>query len=211
MALRNILRGLLATAAFVGATGCMHTGASARSRITELREIDVRPGSNQINLFVPDGRSALVTDGWRDLGGGRGYRIYSVMVPNTDPLRVWDIVPVEPAADEPNGREATEIAGSVRFGRGWLDGVPTTLLFTARRDPSASGDANTPAHMVIDTYRLVTARSGGGAQNAFEPVMSTRSAAEFCSGDLAIAREFGLGLPATYTGANRRDGCPGRV
>ncbi len=205
--MNNMSRVALAAMVFLTMAGCMN--AHARSRITQLHEINIKPGPNQIDLFVSDGRSGLVTLGWRDLGNGVGYRVYSVMIPNSNPLRGWDIVPVEPAASEAQGHEALEVSGSVRFARGWLDGAPATLLITARRDPAASSDPSTPVKMMLDTYRLVTARSGDGAETAFEPVTSALSRHEFCSPDLAIAREFDIAVPSTYTGHNQTDGCPG--
>ena len=200
--MRRVFCGALALT--ILAAGCAGH-ASARSRVTELREVEVIPGANKIDTFVADGRSGLITEGWRDLGSGRGYRIYSVLIPNTNPLRGWDIVPVEPLATDTGAQETAEIAGSVRFARGWLDGTPTTFVITAKRD----GDG-TKTHFGFDVYKLSTARSGTGeSENAFEPVLHTVSKAEFCNPDLALAREYDLPLPSTYTGLKTPDGCAG--
>jgi hypothetical protein len=168
----------------IAMAGC--TGASARGRITQLGEISVRPGPNQVNMFVQDGRSGLITEGWRDLGGTVGYPVYTVMIPSTNPARGWDIVPVETG----DKHETTEITGAARFARGWLDGTPTTFVFTAHRD--SDSDMARPATMVVDAYRLVTSRKGDRSENAFVLVSSTKSSDKVCNPDTAIAREFGL-------------------
>ena len=133
----------------------------------------------------------MIVSGWRDLGQGAGYPVYTVMIPSANPRRGWDIVPLEIAGHH----DSSDISGSARFARGWLDGKPTTFVFTAKRDPDAPGDASKPGVMLVEAYHLVTARKGDESENAFVPVTSIRVSGKFCNPDAAIAREFDLSGP----------------
>ncbi len=191
--------------------GCNGASANAQSRITELHALDVKPGANQISGFLVDGRAGLIVQGWRDLGDSKGYRIYSVLIPSTDPLRGWDLAVIKPVpAEAPSDAEIlpedTQVAGTVRFAHGYLDGNATTFMITAKRDETVA--AGKPGKVEFEVYRLSSGRTDGGSENVFEPMLHEASKHDFCNPDMALAREFGLKLPGTYTGVETSDGCP---
>jgi len=67
---------LLAALLALGIAGPAAAAEPAKHRFTELTPIPLKPGPNTIERFAPDGRSAIVTLGWRENGNAHGYDLY---------------------------------------------------------------------------------------------------------------------------------------
>jgi len=74
-----ILRPLLAALLALGMAGPA-AAAEPKHRFTDLVPIPLKSGPNTIERFAPDGRSAIVTLGWRENGNAHGYDLYLVLM-----------------------------------------------------------------------------------------------------------------------------------
>jgi hypothetical protein len=173
-------RVLLAASVFLAASGCTHGNAREHARITRLSEIPLHPGINKVEMMVPDGRTGMIVEGQRQTA-----TVYLVMLPDESGTG-WTVVTADAAAP---ALVAEGGAATIRFARGWLDGAPETLLFTATRDAD-EGEAG-PVAYTIDIERLATGRKSG-APSRFERVSETRSNANYSSADEAMQGETGL-------------------
>jgi hypothetical protein len=179
---------------------------AAGGRVTNLYAIPLEPGANTISRFAPDGRHAVVVEGTRG-AGAQLHRVFLVMLPGAPKVGGWNVVPVRlNALDSAEEVLRDDLGGvrSLRFARGKLDGIPETFQITAERDTAGR------APVTFSLFRLAAVREGGAVSDSFVPVRQIRSRETFCNTDAAIARQFHLPLPASYTGPATPDGCQTR-
>ena len=176
------------------------------SQITNLVTIHLHPGINKIVKFTPDGRGAIIVRAWRENGDAHGYNLFLVMIDNAV-VGVYTEKQFEDVVrDDPHTFE--DVVRSVRFARGKISGVQTTFLITATRTTSFPISLATPGYVVFDFYQLVHAPQLGTTEDFFRLVSQFSSKKKYCNSDLALFKEIGLPLPATYEGLNKIDGCP---
>ena len=98
---------------------------------------------------------------------------------------------------------------SVRFARGEANGPKESLLVVAQRHLASPQSYYDAAPTTISYYRLVDA-SGEGVETtpfAFRLEKTVHPKQLYCNSDLALNKEAGLPLPATYDGPSNADGC----
>jgi hypothetical protein len=188
--------------------------AAEAVRLEDFKPIPLKPGANVIRDFTPDGRDAIVAQGWRDNGNAHGYTVLLVLVSAGNGR--FNVVPVErpgtdrgaadTIADDPHlGEDAVR---SVRLVRGKVDGSPATLLLTATREVDLSQGIPAPSPVAYEVFRLVrNAGEAGSSADVFKLVQASRPAGRFCNAGVALLRQFGIPLPAGHQGPRTADGC----
>jgi hypothetical protein len=176
-------------------------------------EVRLDAGANLVPEFAGDGRTALITLGWRDNGNAHGFDVYEVLLPGRPGARDWNVVGVETkegldttVTDDPH--TGIDMVRSVRFARGLLDGRPATLLITATRELSLEGGIPDPSHVVIELAALRQNTEGvGSTREYFETVASYKTSSLYCNAQMALNQELGLALPRSYAGPRTVSGC----
>ena len=169
---------------------------AAGTQVTNVIGIDVAEGVNDVHRFAPDGRQGLIIVARQS--GPLSAPVYLVLLPRLTPVRGWDVVGVSDGAGRVDTapRQAGTRAGSVRFARGKVGGLPATLMFIATAGRQAG-------RVDIVTYRLVTdGDDGSGLSAVFDPIRTISPARAFCSAGEALVEMEGLDPTAG-------DGCPG--
>jgi hypothetical protein len=161
--------------------------------ISDLRAIPLQTGVNRIDRFAPDGRPADVRLSWKDDGHGKGHDVFAADVPGAGTVRMpgGDSISDDPQND-------SDMARSVRFASGRVDGEPATLLLLATRGPGRAATATT-----YQVYRLDPMADGFG----FALVSERALPRPFCNADMALSVASGLPLRVSYRGALTPDGC----
>jgi hypothetical protein len=175
-----------------------------------LVPIELGPGITQVPDFTPDGRAARILRSWRENGNAHGYFVYVVTTSREAGQGDWMLVPIsiptpwqmrDTLTDAPHTFE--DMARSVRFARGQLDGEAEMFLFTATREIKGSYADPTPVD--FELYRVVVTDEMG---DVLERVRNWRAAKRYCNADAALWHEVGLALPTDYAGGAGEDGCP---
>lgn len=209
MTLRLLLAALLA----LGMAG--PASAESKHRFTDLVPIPLKSGPNTIERFAPDGRTAIVTLGWRENGNAHAYDLYLVLMPGRGGAG-WNVVGFDNLTASGGGFEDTirdaphtgeDVVRSVRFVRGRVDGEPATFAFVANRDIDPEEGIPGPAFVDFTVYRLVPGESSGTTADMFQPVETLRSTTRFCHAEKALLRQFGIPLTKGYAGPDTADGC----
>jgi hypothetical protein len=65
--------------------------------VSPISKVALRLGTNVISNFSVDGRTGMITLGWRDNGNAHGYDLFVVMLPVSASGHDWNVVGV---ADE---------------------------------------------------------------------------------------------------------------
>jgi len=185
--------------------------------LTDLVPIPLQPGVNAIPALSPDGRAGIIVLGSRSNGNAHGYELALVLIsdghgPASDIVHI-DMNPAVPndegsdsVTNEPHTGE--DVVRAFRFARGRVDSKPATLLLIATRDLGQSIPA--PSLVTWDAYSLEhTADAIGTTPDHFTPILHDRSASPYCNADMALARRFGMPLPALYEGSMTLSGCIG--
>jgi hypothetical protein len=188
----------------------------AEPRLTDVVPIPVRAGINTIASLAPDGRSGTVVLGWRDNGNAHGYDVFVVLLPTRAGGKDWNVVGFVPSNGE-NGaledsirdapHEGDDVVRSVRFARGRVDGVDSTLVFVANRVIGGDGiPAPTPVDFTL--YRLARGAEVGVTTDVFQIAGQWHTEARFCNAEIALTVAFRLPLRASYEGPKNKDGKP---
>lgn len=204
---------LLSALLGLGITGPA-AAAQPQHRLTDLVAIPLKPGPNTIEHFAPDGRSAIVTLGWRENGNAHGYDLYLVLMQGNGGGS--EVVGFDTLTKDGGGFEDTirddphtgeDVVRSVRFMRGKIDGQPGTFVFVAQRgfDP----DEGIPGPSLVDytVFRLVPGEDVGTTSDMFQPVVALQSTTRFCHAEKALKQQFGIPLTRSYAGPDTADGC----
>lgn len=165
--------------------GCLAAG----NRVSDVVGIPLREGTNPIARFAPDGRSGMIVAA-RAQDGLSVSHLYLVMLPRLSPDRGWDVVgTIDPAT----GRTDQELSTggrdfrAIRFARGKVGGLPSTLMFVAHPDRPGYSQVE------IDTYRLSTdGEDGSGMSAAFDRIGQTRTWQAYCTPEAALEDVDGL-------------------
>jgi hypothetical protein len=189
-----------------------HPGRQLISQITNLTPIPLQLGPNHIARFAPDGRDGTITLAWHDEGGGQGYDVFLVTMPNRRGGE-WRTVGLSKGDGSPQNAIITDDPGqgdnvihAIRFARGMINGQHATLLLSAVRVE----DGNVrPSSTTYEVYRLVQ----NADRDVFERITSQSLSAPYCNADMALTIASGLPLRSSYRGPRdvnggfTRDGC----
>ena len=208
-----ILRPLLAALLALGMAGPAAT-AEPKHRFTELVPIPLKSGPNTIERFAPDGRSAIVTLGWRENGNAHAYDLFLVLMQGNG--GGWNVVGFDNLTaaggefedtirDAPHTGE--DVVRSVRFVRGKIDGEAATMVFVAQRGFDPEEGIPGPSLVDYTVYRLVPGEEVGTTTDMFQPVETVQSTTRFCHAEKALLRQFGIPLTKSYGGPDTADGC----
>ncbi|MFI4997993.1 MAG: hypothetical protein ACHQAQ_19690 [Hyphomicrobiales bacterium] len=214
--LRKIGRRAACIVLLGSAIGLAVPSVAAEPKLSDLVPVKLVAGPNKVAQFMPDGRDALITLGWRDNGNAHGYDLYLVMLPTKPKGNDWNVVGIFPSGfesrledtirDDPHMGE--DVVRSVRFARGKLDGKPAALLVVATRETDIEVGIPGPSFTSFEVYRLTHSDAGmGTTADYFERVLQSRSTTKFCNAEMALFKRFGLALPAGYAGPRTEDGC----
>lgn len=210
MTCRLLLAALLA----LGMAGPAAAAEPAKHRFTELAPIPLKPGPNTIERFAPDGRSAIVTLGWRENGNAHGYDLYLVLMAGNS--GVPEVVGFDTLTREGGGFEDTirddphtgeDVVRSVRFVRGKIDGQPGTFVFVAQRGFDPEEGIPGPSLVDYTVFKLVPGEDVGTTSDMFQPVETVQSTTKFCHAEKALLKQYSLPLTRSYAGPDTADGC----
>jgi hypothetical protein len=210
MTFRPLLAALLA----LGMAGPAAAAEPAKHRFTDLVPIPLKPGSNTIERFAPDGRSAIVTLGWRENGNAHGYDLYLVLMAGNS--GVPEVVGFDTLIRDGGGFEDTirddphtgeDVVRSVRFVRGKIDSQPGTFVFVAQRGFDPEEGIPGPSLVDYTVFKLVPGEEVGTTSDMFQPVETVQSATKFCHAEKALLKQYGLPLTRSYGGPDTADGC----
>ena len=182
--------------------------------ITNLQIIELKDGANPVPGLDPkSGEDGLIVQAWRGNGNAHGYNLYVVMIHVAEPRDSWQLVEVEKNDKDPSGEglldtlrddplTGEDIAHSVRFAKGRLDGKPATFLFTADRDLSRIQTLYDPVPVSITLYTLVSSEWPiGTTPLVFRKVEEHRTVRKYRNAECALAADMNLPVPA----ANKLD------
>lgn len=187
---------------------------AAEPRLEDVVPIPLQSGTNNIASFAPDGRTGTVILGWRDNGNAHGYNMFLVLMPTPQGSNNWNVVGFEPyfpqnsalldsIADAPHAGE--DIVRAIRFARGKIDGVASTLVFVANRVIGNEGiPAPTPVDFIL--YRLTKGGDVGVTADVFRIAARWHTDRRFCNAEMALKVAFGLPLRTSYEGPKDNEG-----
>jgi hypothetical protein len=189
-------------------------GAARVPQITDLREIPLHMGVNDIARLAPDGRDGIIVEGEHsDSPTADGRSIdFMALLRDSPPGPLWEVVDAreEPSdiSDRPFGGSLLSAAPhdgedwkrNIAFARGRVDGSPALLLIVGERDLQATHAANahTAVPADITVYRMQ--RDDLDQQDHFIPIQHRRTMACYVDVRLAVAQTLKLPLPTGYAG-----------
>jgi hypothetical protein len=185
--------------------------AAPAPKVDHIVPVALRAGINHVPGFLPDDTAATIVEAWRGNGNAHGYHVWMVLTGPSEgnPVGVASMADGgEVIRDAPFDGE--RVLRSVRFARGFVAGVPASLLLTARLDTTPGRPLADHELATVRVDRLVADPGAIGPQVQFRTISTLRSARRYCNADLAMHDLLGMPLPSDFAGANRDDGCIAR-
>lgn len=182
---------------FVLLTPFIASAAEQKGSITELVVVPLELGMNKIENFASDGRQAIIVKGWRENWNAHSYNFFLVLMPSAIGKTDWNVVDIVSDERHPNDfirdypHTEDDFVRSVRFARGKLNGVPTTLLITAARQ-TGSRPIPDPSIVIFEVYKLEQNNEIGTTRDIFKRVLNWKSDKKYSNSDVALQKELGL-------------------
>jgi len=210
-------------------------GAKLRAELSDLTEINIHPGLNEVDLFAVPGVQSPEPDALifgksvnapfhhkgkilkllSEISQSQdSHYFYTIAIDGIhDYSDEWLII----QRDQFNGNEGggdfftdeTSRTGyfweKIRFFNGNVSGKKSTVIVITRQEASRYWEANIPSPIQIGVFQLQTASVHFPA--IFSDIAEITIHKKYCDSDLALWNEMKVPLPKGYTSDQSKDGC----
>ena len=166
---------------------------------SRLEPVRLRSGLNPIDNIAGDGKPGSISLDWRENGNAWGYDIFMVRAGGS----IATVDGEDRFTDRPHTGE--DMITSVRFARAPYRGRRTLFALVADRHIVAS--VPEPSRTTVRVYALVRSEDPIGTPYVFARVGELKPQRRYCHADMALHREIGFPLAASYAGPRTPDGC----